>query len=141
MPAFCRQWKNPRLISRALFTSFITSSGNSPIFSLSLVLSMVRICSSSTTLSLGRQYFSLGSSMCVGSFAFVSREVVAAAITVGLYLLPISFCKTKTGEYRPVRCPQRGLNPHNTVLLFLSRCSLPFEKPTLLIYIMKKRVF
>ena len=58
---------------------------------------------------LGQAIFVAGSSMWVGSFAFVSRDVVAAAITVGLYLLPISFCKTKTGRMPPCSLPTTGL--------------------------------
>ena len=52
---------------------------------------MVRICSNSTTESLGKGQVSLASAMCVGNFALVSLLVVAAAMMVGLYLLPTSF--------------------------------------------------
>ena len=48
--------KNPRLIIKARLTLTITSEGISPILSLRRHLSRVRICSSSTTESLGKPY-------------------------------------------------------------------------------------
>ena len=83
--------KNPRDTSNASLTLVIILIGNSPIFSFRRFLSSVRICSSKTTLSLGSPNLPAGSSICVGSFAFPSCDVTAAAIMVGLYLFPTLF--------------------------------------------------
>ena len=54
-------------------------------------LSSVRICSSSTTLSRLSPKPPAPSSICVGSRALPVYEVIAAAMTVGLCRLPVSF--------------------------------------------------
>ena len=48
-------------------------------------------------------------SMCVGSFAFPVWEVMAAAMTVGLWRLPVSFCTMSTGRTPPCSLPTTGL--------------------------------
>ena len=102
---FCQ---NPKLNSSASLICCIISGVSSPIFSLIRLLSMVRICSKSTTESLGKGECSFESSMCVGSLAFVSFDVVAAAIIVGLYLFPTSFCNTTIGRIPPCSLPTTG---------------------------------
>ena len=71
-------------------------------------LSSVRICSSSTTLSLARPVSSARMLMWVGSRALSSRDVMAAAMTVGLCRLPISFCTMSTGRTPPCSEPTTG---------------------------------
>ena len=75
------QTKNPRLSRSASFICCIISGGSSPMRSRMRLLSMVRICSNSTTESRGRGVVSLCSSMCGGSLALVSLLVVAAALS------------------------------------------------------------
>ena len=49
------------------------------------------------------------SAMCVGSFALSRRLVMAAAMTVGLWRLPVSFCTISTGRMPPCSLPTTGL--------------------------------
>ena len=60
----------PNEIDIALFISFIEFSSTVPIFSLSRFLSIVRTCSSRTTLSLASPELSACNGMWVGKFAF-----------------------------------------------------------------------
>ena len=46
----------------------------------------------------------------VGRFAFVFLLVIAATIVVGLCLLPVSFCRMRTGRIPPCSLPTTGLN-------------------------------
>ena len=75
----------------ALSTLVIVPSSSLPIFSRRRDLSMVRICSSRITLSRLRPTLWADSSMWVGSRALPTWLVIAAAITVGLCRLPVSF--------------------------------------------------
>ena len=59
------------------------------------------------TLSFAKPYAD-GSSMCVGNFALLILLVMAAAMMVGEYLFPISFCTTKTGRTPPCSLPTTG---------------------------------
>ena len=99
----------PKLMDRAWFTWDMEFASRLPIFSRSLRLSMVRICSSSTTESLERPQFLESSSIWVGSLDFSFWLVIAAAITVGLYRLPTSFCTISTGRTPPCSEPTTGL--------------------------------
>ena len=45
----------------------------------------------------------------VGSRAFPVWEVMAAAMTVGLWRLPVSFCTMSTGRTPPCSLPTTGL--------------------------------
>ena len=54
-------------------------------------------------------HFSESISICVGSFVLFVCDVMAAAITVGLYLFPISFCIIRTGLIPPCSEPTTGL--------------------------------
>ena len=98
----------PRLIKIALSTLLIVFSLSSPMRSLSLRLSSVRICSNKITESFTSPYALLGSSICVGSLALLILLVTAAAIIVGEYLLPTSFCTIKTGRTPPCSLPTTG---------------------------------
>ena len=80
-----------KLTLSALSMFSIMSSGNDPIFSLSLFLSMVLICSNSTTEFLGSASPSAMTFRWVGSRALLSLDVIAATIIVGEYLFPILF--------------------------------------------------
>ena len=80
-----------------------------PIFSFSLLLSIVLICSAKTTESFFNPQFSELISICVGSFVLFICDVIAAAITVGLYLFPKSFCIINTGRIPPCSEPTTGL--------------------------------
>ena len=80
-----------------------------PIRSFSLRLSMVRICSSRTTESLESPQCSADRAMWVGSLDLSFWLVMAAAITVGLNLLPTSFCTISTGRTPPCSEPTTGL--------------------------------
>ena len=96
------------LTESASLTSMRLSS-RCPIFSLRRFLSIVRICSSKTTESLARPKLSAYTFICVGRLVFASRLVMAAAITVGLYLFPTSFCTISTGRKPPCSEPSTGL--------------------------------
>ena len=73
---------NPKLTPKALFILFITFiSSICPIFSFSLLLSIVLICSVSTIESVFNWEFSGPISICVGNLFFPIWEVIAAAIT------------------------------------------------------------
>ena len=72
-------------------------------------LSIVRICSSNMTLSRVSPQLAPVSSMCVGRRAFPVCEVMAAAITVGLWRFPVSFCTISTGRMPPCSLPTTGL--------------------------------
>ena len=48
-------------------------------------------------------------SLCVGNLFLFVCDVIAAAITVGLYLFPKSFCIIKTGLIPPCSEPTTGL--------------------------------
>ena len=101
---------SPILTKSALSIFFITVESKCPIFSLSLFLSIVLICSSKTTESLTSGYLQLSISICVGSFALLIWDVMAAQITVGLYLFPTSFLIIKKGLITPCSEPTTGLN-------------------------------
>ena len=100
---------SPKLTWIALFTLFITLSSRCPIFSFNRFLSIVLICSSSMMLSFASPALVPGISMCVGNFALPILDVIAAAITVGLYLFPTSFCTIRTGRRPPCSLPTTGL--------------------------------
>ena len=86
----------------------ITLSGINPIYCFSLCLSIVRICSSRMMESLSSPSKSF-TSVCVGNFAFVcTRLVIAATITVGLCLFPISLEMISTGLVPPCSEPTTG---------------------------------
>ena len=86
------------LMARALSTLAISLSESIPIYSCKRFLSIVRICSSKIIESLLRPSKSL-IAVWVGSFAFVcTRLVIAATITVGLCLFPISLEMISTGR-------------------------------------------
>ena len=68
-------------------------------------LSSVRICSVSTMLSLARPQRSARTPMWVGRRFLSCREVMAAAMTVGLWRLPISFWMISTGRTPPCSLP------------------------------------
>lgn len=80
----------PKDTYKASLTCFIVRSSKWPIFSFRRRLSIVRICSSRMT-----EFFasppSVCTDMCVGRRALPVWLVIAAAITVGLYLFPMSF--------------------------------------------------
>ena len=75
-----------------------------PIYSPSRALSIVLICSSRTVDSVLRPLVFIVT--WVGRVAFVFRLVIAATMVVGLYLLPISFCKIKDGRVPPCSLPK-----------------------------------
>lgn len=75
-------------------------------YSVSRVLSIVRICSSKTMLSWGKPSANIFT--CVGILAFECRLVIAATIVVGLCLFPISFCNMSTGRNPPCSLPFTG---------------------------------
>ena len=85
------------------------SSSIWPIFSFNLLLSIVLICSAKITESLFNPQVLQSTSICVGSFALLVCDVIAAAITVGLYLFPKSFCIITTGRIPPCSEPITGL--------------------------------
>lgn len=99
----------PKLMDNALLIRFITPESTSPIRSFNLLLSMVRICSSNTTEFLERPLRIASISIWVGSLALSFWLVIAAAITVGLYRFPISFCTIRTGRIPPCSEPTTGL--------------------------------
>ena len=80
-----------------------------PMCSRRRFLSRVRICSNRITESFGKPNCRAANSMCVGSFAFPVWEVMAAAMTVGLWRLPVSFCTMSTGRTPPCSLPTTGL--------------------------------
>ncbi|AAO36973.1 hypothetical protein CTC_02512 [Clostridium tetani E88] len=80
-----------------------------PIFSFNLLLSKVLICSRRTTESLFNPYSSEEISTWVGNLALFICDVIAATITVGLYLFPTSFCIIITGRIPPCSEPTTGL--------------------------------
>ena len=57
---------------------------------------------------LGRPVSSARILMWVGRRALSSRDVMAAAMTVGLWRLPISFCTMSTGRMPPCSEPTTG---------------------------------
>lgn len=71
---------------------------------LSLALSIVRICSSRTVDSVLRPLVIIAT--WVGRAAFVFLPVIAATMVVGLCLLPVLFCKIKTGRTPPCSLPK-----------------------------------
>src|SRR5699024_10084659 len=73
-----------------------------------LFLSNVRICSNNITESLSSLYLLFSISTCVGILALLILPVIAATITVGLYLLPVSFCIMTTGHIPPCSEPCTG---------------------------------
>lgn len=100
----------PKLTPRALFILFITVlSLMCPIFSFSLLLSIVLICSVSTTESAFKPLSPVAISIWVGNLFFPVCEVMAAAMTVGLCLFPMSFCMMMTGLIPPCSEPTTGL--------------------------------
>ena len=86
-----------------------TALSTRPIRSRRRRLSSVRICSSRITESLGRPLPCAASAIWVGSLALPSWEVMAAAMTVGLWRLPVSFCTMSTGRTPPCSLPTTGL--------------------------------
>ena len=72
-------------------TLFMAVASTVPIFSRRRVLSIVRTCSRSTTEFFDRPLIPALNSIWVGSLALSVLLVMAAAITVGLNLLPASF--------------------------------------------------
>ena len=100
---------SPKLMDRALLTCDIAPASSEPIFSRRRRLSMVRICSSSTMESLESPQLLQSSSMWVGSLFLSVWLVMAAAMTVGLYRLPMSFCTISTGRTPPCSEPTTGL--------------------------------
>lgn len=109
---------NPRLMSNASSTSCIFSSDRYVNFSFSRFLSNVLICSSRITESLSSLYFFFSISTCVGIFALLILPVIAATITVGLYLLPVSFWMITTGLTPLVLSPVLVTNQLNIHRLF-----------------------
>ena len=79
-----RSWGSPKDTAIAASTCCMMSSSTRPIFSRRRFLSKVRICSSRMMESRGRPLLCPGNSICVGSLALPVREVMAAAMTVGL---------------------------------------------------------
>ena len=80
-----------------------------PIYSRKRRLSIVRICSSRMTESLSSPSTSF-TSVCVGNFAFVCvLPVMAAIMTVGLWLFPISLEMISTGRMPSCSEPTTGL--------------------------------
>ena len=69
----------------------------------------VRSCSSRITESRIISHLFVFSSTWVGSFALFIFDVIAAQITVGLCLFPISFCIISTGLTPPCSEPTTGL--------------------------------
>ncbi|GEM_PF-6161396 len=108
-PLCCEACCKPRLTNKLWFTRCIISVSKRHTFSFSLCLSMVRICSNKMTESLGKSYSAADRGMCVGSFALFICDVMAAQMTVGLYLLPTSFCMISTGRIPPCSLPTTGL--------------------------------
>ena len=100
---------NPKETKRASLTPDIVLSSKCPIFSFKRTLSIVRICSKRITESFKSPTWLAETSMWVGSFAFDILLVMAAAITVGLYLFPTSFCTMSTGRSPPCSEPTTGL--------------------------------
>ena len=81
-----------------------------PIYSRKRRLSIVRICSSRMIESLSSPSTSF-TSVCVGNFAFVCvLPVMAAIMTVGLWLFPISLEMISTGRMPPCSEPTTGLS-------------------------------
>ena len=99
----------PRLTAMAASTWRITPSSSRPIFSRRRRLSRVRICSVKIMLSLARPQRSARTLICVGRRFLSCRLVMAAAITVGLCRLPISFWIISTGRIPPCSLPTTGL--------------------------------
>lgn len=100
----------PKLTPKALFILLIIfSSLTCPIFSLSLHLSIVLICSASTIESVFNPHSSELISMWVGILLLPLWDVIAAAITVGLCIFPTSFCIISTGLTPPCSDPTTGL--------------------------------
>ncbi len=92
-----------RLVHTALYV------GVCPALSRRRRLSNVRTCSSSTTLSRVRPPVPALMPMWVGRFVLSCLDVIAAAITVGLWRLPTSFCTISTGRTPPCSLPTTGL--------------------------------
>ena len=101
--------QSPKLIEIASFTLLMDSSPICPIRSLRRCLSIVLTCSSNTTESRSSPQCAADSGMWVGRRALPVCDVIAAAITVGLYLLPTSFCTIRTGRIPPCSEPTTGL--------------------------------
>ena len=93
----------------AASTFSITALSTRPMRSRRRFLSSVRICSSRMTESRGSPLPWAASAIWVGSFAFPSCDVMAAAMTVGLCRLPVSFCTISTGRTPPCSLPTTGL--------------------------------
>ena len=91
----------------ARLTRRMVVGGSSPMRLISRFLSIVLICSNKMTLFFASPN-AHGSSICVGRRAFPILLVTAAAITVGEYLLPVSFCTTSTGRTPPCSLPMTG---------------------------------
>ena len=82
----------------AASTRCITVPSTLPIRSRSRRLSSVRICSNRITESLGRPQHWAATSIWVGSLAFPVWEVMAAAMTVGLWRLPVADMERMASE-------------------------------------------
>ena len=99
----------PKLTAIALSTNAICFSSSLPICSRRRRLSMVRICSSRITLSRLRPTLPPAMLMWVGSRALPVWLVMAAAMTVGEWRLPVSFWTMSTGRVPPCSLPTTGL--------------------------------
>ena len=95
--------------------SRIWKVGMRPINALVDVTNYVKMCIRDR----GRPLLCAESPMCVGSFAFPIWEVIAAAMTVGLCRLPVSFCTISTGRTPPCSLPTTGLRLSLIHILFL----------------------
>ena len=80
---------SPKLTASAASTAFMVGSSTRPMRSRRRDLSRVRICSSRMMLSRLSPALPSARAMCVGSLALSRRLVIAAAMTVGLWRLPV----------------------------------------------------
>ena len=102
-------WMQSKAHSDGSVYPVIMGPSTRPMCSRRRFLSRVRICSNRITESFGKPNCRAANSMCVGSFAFPVWEVMAAAMTVGLWRLPVSFCTMSTGRTPPCSLPTTGL--------------------------------
>ena len=100
---------SPMDTPNASSTRRISSGGMIPARSRRRRLSRVRICSVKMILSFARPQRSARTLICVGSRFLSWRLVMAAAMTVGLCRLPISFWMISTGRMPPCSDPSTGL--------------------------------
>lgn len=102
-------WLSPKLTDRARSTRSIALLSRRPMRSFRRCLSSVRTCSRRTMESFARPVVSALRTICVGRLAFECWLVIAAAMTVGLKRLPISFWIISTGRMPPCSEPTTGL--------------------------------